>query len=142
MSEACVPLTDFTKSSTGKPFVWSDEAELAFIRVKNLILESGSLQTLDDEGPIILFTDASNLGCGACLIQKQGVEQLASPIVYLSHKFSSTAQNWSVIEQECFAIFYAITMLSSYLYGRHFTVATDHRNLVYLFKSTIPKLVR
>jgi hypothetical protein len=142
LSEVCVPLTDLTKSSTGKPFVWSDEAELAFIHVKNLILESGSLQTLDDEGPIILFTDASNLGCGACLIQKQGVEQLASPIVYLSHKFSSTAQNWSVIEQECFAIFYAITMLSSYLYGRHFTVATDHRNLVYLFKSTIPKLVR
>ena len=48
LSEVCVPLTDLTKSSTGKPFVWSDEAELAFIHVKNLILESGSLQTLDN----------------------------------------------------------------------------------------------
>ena len=50
--------------------------------------------------------------------------------------------NWATIEQECYAVYYSIITLQSYLLGRHFFVATDHRNLMYLEKSVVPKLVR
>jgi hypothetical protein len=46
------------------------------------------------------------------------------------------------MELELFALVFCITQLTPYLLGRDFTVRTDHRNLLYLSNSTIPKLVR
>ena len=63
-------------------------------------------------------------------------------IAFASHKFSETERNWSTLEQECFGIFFAICHWESILMGHQFTVETDHRNLEYLEKSTVPKLIR
>ena len=64
------------------------------------------------------------------------------PILFISHKFSAAAQNWSTIEQECYAVFYCVLRLQQYLLGRHFYIATDHRNLIYLQNSIVPKVIR
>ena len=72
----------------------------------------------------------------------QQQESVWKPICYGSHKWSSAAQNWAVIQKELYGIFSGITNCSSYLLGRPFILATDHRNLVYLKTSKIPKLVR
>ena len=142
LSTVLAPLT----SMTGKAaFIWSKEADIAFDEIKQLIWKSGTLTHLEDEGDIKLYTDSSKVGVGAMLTQvvlgSDGMP-VERAILYLSHKFSVTASLWSTIEQECYAIFYAIITLQSYLLGRHFFVATDHRNLMYLEKSVVPKLVR
>ena len=62
--------------------------------------------------------------------------------MFVSRKLSATAMNWSTIEQECFAVFYVVMKLRPFLLGRKFVLFTDHRNLIYLQQSTIPKLVR
>ena len=52
--------------------------------------------------------------------------------------------NKSTIEQELTAIHWAITYFKPYLYGRYFTVLTDHKPLVYLYSLKDPssKLAR
>jgi hypothetical protein len=108
--------------------------------VKQAISEAGCLNVINEVGELMLFTDASELGSGYCLMQQQ--ESVWKPICYGSHKWSSAPQNWAVIQKELYGIFSGITNCSSYLLGRPFILATDHRNLVYLKTSKIPKLVR
>ena len=46
------------------------------------------------------------------------------------------------MELELYALVYCVKQLSPYLLGREFQIKTDHKNLIYLSNSTIPKLVR
>jgi hypothetical protein len=141
LSEKLSSLTKLTATTKNPTFIWGMEQEESFIKIKDEIMNTAQLHHLNDEGKIVLYSDASQLGIGATLTQQDehGIER---PILFISHKFSEAAQKWSTIEQECFAFYYSILKLQQYLLGRHFFVATDHRNLVYLEKSTVPKLVR
>ena len=73
-------------------------------------------------------------------MQVQGGRE--KPCVLLSHTLSEQATRWGVMEPELFAFVFCVKSLSSYLLGKLFTVRTDHKNLVFLSKSTVPKLVR
>ena len=134
-------LTNLTATTKHAQFVWDEPAQRAFERAKELVMQAVELTFLEEEGDITLYTDASIVGIGAVLMQADanGVQK---PIIYLSHKFSEAASKWSTIEQECYAVYWSILQLQSYLLGRRFSVATDHRNLMYLEKSTVPKLIR
>jgi hypothetical protein len=134
LSDAMLPLTEATKTIKVTDFVWSEEMNIAFNTVKQLVLDAGTLAVLHDEGNITLITDASQLGIGATLMQQDVDSKIWRPVLYLSRKFSDAAKKWSTIEQECYSIVYAVHTLSSYLLGRHFWIATDHKNLVYLSK--------
>lgn len=138
LSTLIEPLTSLTKST--KTFQRNETHTACFNKIKEVIKSSTSLASLTNDGQLILYTDASTVGVGATLAQVQDGKEVH--ILYLSKKFSEAATKWSTIEQECFGIFYAITQLKEYLLGRHFIVATDHKNLVYLNNSNIPKLVR
>jgi phospholipid-translocating ATPase len=132
------PFYKLTSPSTR--FVWTSEHQQAFEKLKFHLVNAAPLYHLDPSCPLILRTDASMVGLGAMLLQlKNGEEQ---PLYYISRSFSERERRWSTIEQEAYAIYYAIRALSVYLSGRQFMVETDHRNLVYLQKATASKLVR
>ena len=77
---------------------------------------------------------------GGVLMQAQdGREQ---PCVFVSHTLSEQASRWGIMELELYAFVFCVKQLAPYLLGCRFTVRTDHKNLVYLSNSTIPKLVR
>jgi hypothetical protein len=63
-------------------------------------------------------------------------------IEFVSHKFSPQASKWSTIEQEAFSIYYRILHFQHYLWGHHFFLQTDHRNLLWLNKAASPKVIR
>eukprot|EP00762_Andalucia_godoyi_P007957 ANDGO_01279.mRNA.1 Retrovirus-related Pol polyprotein from transposon 412 len=122
------------------PFKWDAICDQAFADIKRAVASAPILYHLDYSKPIVLRTDASMIGIGGTLLQRaDGVDR---PVCYLSRAFSEAESRWSTIEQEAFAVYYCITSLSHYLLGHRFTVETDHRNLVYLEKSVVPKLVR
>ena len=81
--------------------------------------------------PFILQTDASDQGVGAVLTQrdKNGLEH---PVSYYSRKLLPREQHYSTVEKELLAIKLATNAFRVYLFGRPFTIVTDHRSLEWL----------
>ena len=116
-------------------FIWTDACQEAFESIKQSILENQKLYWLDYERKIYFRCDASKIGCGAQLFQhdENGREL---PVAYISHTFSQAEQNWSTLEQELFAAVWSTKTWMSQLEGAHFTILTDHKNILQLQKST------
>ena len=76
--------------------------------------------------PFQLHTDASATGIGVIL------EQSAHVIAYASRALSKSEQNYSVIQKECLALVYALKQFPHYLFGRPYTILTDHAPLQWL----------
>ena len=80
--------------------------------------------------PFILYTDASNTAVGSVLGQLQdGTERVVG---YWSRQLKSAKRNYSTIERETLAAVSAIKEFYPYLYGRSFTLVTDHHPLTSL----------
>jgi hypothetical protein len=86
---------------------------------------------------IHLKTDASDYGIGAYLyILRKKVE---IPIRFLSRSLAKAQLNWSTLEKECYAIWYALEQLSHLL---HFVIHTDHENLTRAYSTGSAKVFR
>jgi hypothetical protein len=140
LSVMVAPLSDLTKGAKRGPIGWNDAAQAAFDKVKEAILNAQELTWPNETDPLILYTDASDLGIGGVLVQRQ--VNVEKPISCFSKKFSDAATRWSTIEKECFAIFAAVLSFQSHLLGRSFFLRTDHKNLVHLQSSVVPKVIR
>ena len=128
------PLTDLTKKSAPTQVQWTDKCGHAFGKLKERLCSDPVLGSPDFTRPFILQTDASERGVGAVLSQRsaeQGEEHL---IAFFSRKLLPREEKYSTIEKECLAIKLAMHAFRTYLVGRHFTVETDHRSLVWLDK--------
>jgi len=88
------------------------------------------LRIADASKPFVLQTDASDNAAGAVLLQ----DHLGTnfPVAYASRKFTEREKKYSVIEKECLALVWGVRKFQVYLYGRPFTLQTDHQPLVYL----------
>jgi hypothetical protein len=134
------PINELTKKDTR--FHWNDACAAAFTTLKARLVERPKTFFLDYSLPLTLRVDASSKGCGGVFIQHYPTEG-EQIVMLLSHTFSEQAQKRATIEQKAFAIFYFIVIkLHNMLLGHHFTLETDHRNLVWLYNSKTPKLIR
>ena len=77
--------------------------------------------------PFTLQTDASSVGLGAVLTQN--VDSNERVIAYASRSLTAAQQRYTVTEQECLAVIWAIRKFRCYLEGYAFTVITDHSSL-------------
>jgi hypothetical protein len=142
LSEIIAPLTALTRNTTTKrqAVSWTPEAQTAWESTRKALMSSMTTVILNETDPLILYTDASMVAVSGILFQVQdGVEK---PAICVSKKLSEPASRWPVTELELFAVVFSCMTLRSYLLGRPFTLRTDHKNLVYLASSQIPKLVR
>ena len=79
------------------------------------------------DGKFIIDTDASEKGIGAVLSQEQNGQEKV--IAYFSRTLSRTKQNYCVTRRELLAMVKGIEHFHYYLYGRRFTLRTDHASL-------------
>jgi len=122
------PLTRLTKKNT--PFKWTDDADIAFTRLKQALLESTTLAFPVPELPCILDTDASDVAIGAVLSQVvNGVER---PIAFYSRIMNSAQRNYCHTRRELLAVIAALQHFRHYLLGTHVTLRTDHHSLKWL----------
>ena len=62
------------------------------------------------------------------------------PIAFTSRTSASAEKRYSQLEKEALAIIFAVRKFHDYIYGRHFTLYSDHRPLQYLLNESKPYL--
>ncbi|XP_031332218.1 uncharacterized protein K02A2.6-like [Photinus pyralis] len=120
-----------------KPWEWTGIHKIAFESVKSLVTSDSLLVHYNLELPLVMVCDASPWGVGIVLshIMPGGVE---APIAFHSQTLSATQRNYAQLDREAFAIIAGIKKFHKYLYGREFTIITDHKPLLGLLGATKP----
>ena len=116
-------------------WVWSQPQQEAFTKAKSLLHSSSLLVHYDDKKPILLSCDASNYGLGAVLSHRMD-DNSEKPIAFASRTLSPAEKKYAQLEKEALAIIFAVKKFHDYLYGRHFTLYSDHKPLQYLLNES------
>lgn len=102
----------------------------AFEQVRGCLAAAPTLSCPDFSEPFTFQTDASSTGLGAVLSQLiKGEERV---IAFASRALSDAERRYSITEQECLAVVWAIKKFRPYLEGYQFMVVTDHSSLRWL----------
>lgn len=114
-------------------YKWNQEANSAFIKLKDILSGPLELHRPDFLRKFILQTDASMLGLSAVLYQMgdNGERQIIS---YSSNTLSPAERRYHINELECLAIVNYIKKYKMYLTDQPFVVRTDNRALLWLNK--------
>ena len=137
------PLHRLTKKDT--PFEWDGACETAFCELKSLLTKAPVLvyPRFGQGQSFLLETDASIVGLGAILSQKQE-DGKYHPIAYASRSLIPSEKNYPISELETLAIVWAVKYFRTYLLGHPCTVLTDHASCLSLLNTPKPsaKLAR
>lgn len=134
-SKIAKPLHELLKK--GVAYNWGERQNNAFEELKERLINPPILQYPDFTKPFIVTTDASNEALGAVLSQGEKIgEDL--PVAYASRSLNKAEMNYSTTEKELLAIVFSVKQFRPYIYGRRFTVVTDHKPLTWIFRVNDP----
>jgi len=122
------PLTQLLQK---KLFQWSSEAQMAFEALKKAMVSTPVLALPDFKESFVVETDASDIGIGAVLMQKD------RPIAFLSKALGDSHKHKSIYEKEFLALIMAVEKWRQYLQRQEFIIRTDHQSLAYLTEQNL-----
>lgn len=126
---------------TKTPWSWSNECQESFQRAKEALVSSKVLVHYNPLLPLKLAGDASAYGVGAVIshVMEDGSER---PIAYASRTLSPSERNYAQVEKEALSLVFGVKKFHAYLYGRKFTLVTDHKPLTTILgpKNKVPPL--
>ena len=120
LSAVLQPLHEVTKKNTD--FQWNSQYDSLSQCAKDHIVEN--YQTLgyyDPDLPISIETDASQSGLSAVLLQE------GRSISFMSKALTDAQSRYSNIEREILGVVTGVKHFHQYLFGRQFTLYTDHK---------------
>ena len=130
------PLRQLTRSDT--EWTWGKTQQDAFDRLRVILTSDCVVAHYDQSADTELKVDASPVGLGAILLQRSG--DTARPVAYASRTLTDVERQYSQTEKEALAVVWACERFHIYLYGKPFTLYTDHKPLeiIYSPKSKPP----
>ena len=131
-AEVADPLNNLKRK--GVKFRWTPECQRAFDTLKSHLVSPPILGHPNFNLPFVVYTDASDVGLGAVLVQQTGLGS-EEVLAYGSRSLNKAERNYTVTEQEALAVITAIRHFSPYLSDKEFVLYTDHNNLKYLMRA-------
>lgn len=131
LSTIAAPLYALTAKNC--PFIWKDDEEEAFCRLKTCLTDIPALAYPNPNLPYEMHTDASYIGLGAVLVQE------TRPVAFASRTLTSAERNYHTTEKECLAVIWALRYFHPYIHGASLTIYTDHMALKAIMKLNAPK---
>ena len=125
------PITRLLKKDTR--FNWTSQCQDSFEKIKLVLKNHPVLKAPEFDKPFSICTDASDVGAGAVLMQRDNFE-VDKPVAYFSRKFNQCQRAYSTIEKECLALVWAIQQFKVYFGSNEIKVYTDHNPLVFLHR--------
>ena len=121
-------------------WLWSAECQDAFLKCKELLTCEAVLAHYDSAKPIKLACDASAYGLGAVL--SHTLQDGERPVAFASQRLTKAERNYSQIEKEALAIVFGVKKFHKYLFGRCFSLVTDHKPLLSILsaKAEVPSV--
>ena len=120
---------------------WTEKCAESFKKLKEQLSSKLVLVHYDSKLPLRMACDASSYGVGAVIahVMPDGSEK---PVAYASRTLSKSEKNYAHTEKEALAIIFGIKKFHRYIYGRKFTLITDHKPLTTILspKASLPAL--
>ena len=133
MSTVRAPLDGLLKKDA--QWKWTPACAQAVERFKSILTSDLLLTHFDAHRQVTIAADASNYGIG-CVAYHEWDEGKLKPFHHVSRRLSDAEKRYSQPEKEALAIVFGVTKFHQYLWGRKFTLITDHRPLISIFGST------
>lgn len=119
---------------------WTKDYEAHYSSFLQALSNSFTLYYPNYDLDWILRTDASDVGVGSVLFQVCNGQ--FQPIQFHAKKFSPQARRWSTYDKEGYAVYFGVFSNDYFLRCKPFTLETDHRNLLYMGTSKVPRVMR
>lgn len=118
---ATAPLRQLLRNDS--EWQWRHGHEDAVMKLKNALLTAPVLKFFDPKKQVVIQTDASKDGVGACLMQD------GHPIAYASRALPVPEKNYVQVEKELLAIVFSVKHFHQNVYGVKVNVQSDHKPL-------------
>jgi len=126
------PLTQLTKKDALHE--WREEHQQALETLKRCLLSSPVLAPPRMKDPFVIETDASAVGLGAVLLQKELNGEAEHPISYISRATTKAEKSYHSLESEALCVGWALKTFRCYVEGKRTLVRTDNNGVCSLLK--------
>ena len=120
------PLSRLTRKDV--PWEWTQQEQEAF-DIKEALTTTQVMAYFNPAKQTEVLVDGSPVGVGAILAQEVKI------IAYASRALTDVEQRYSQTDREMLAVVFGVEHFHLYLYGTNFTVYTDHKPLLGIYKS-------
>ena len=104
-------------------FTWNCTYNAAFQHVKEAVISNTTLRYFNPSLPVTIQVNPSQVGFGAALLQN------GKPMTFTRKALTETECQYANIEREMLAVVFGAERFQMYVYGRSFTIESDHKPL-------------
>ena len=133
LAEISAPLREICRQDV--EFELTESVHVAFSRTKEEISKNITLPYFNPKSETTLQTDASKKGLGAVILQN------SKPVMFASWALTGAEKNYQNLERECLATIWGMEKFHYFLYGKKFTLETDQKPLVSIYKKHMVEIL-
>ena len=126
LAESSEPLREVCRQDT--EFQLTKSVHAAPLKTKEETPKNVTLPHFNPRSDTMLQTDASKKGLGAVILQD------SKPVMFALRALTGVEKNYQNLERECLAMIWSMEKFHYFLYGKHFTLETDQKPLVSIYK--------